>query len=255
MTSLKTNILFLGNPGKGKSTLLNGLIGRTVFKSGFSQFGGLTYKLHKQEVNGVMYMDTPGLDDADQEMKKKAADAVTESLKANGIYKVFFIITLESGRFDPRDSTLISVILDHAPDITKYGLIINKVSPAMRSKLDVDKFIRSWAGQGFTRLPADCLLIDDKAQLKDLEDILPGEDLRDELEQFVAGFEGMKVEAARVSTISPNDFEDKLKELTAVIQELKKNNEAMERRIVQLQNELAARPPPPPRRKKKCCVM
>ena len=125
---MTTNILFLGNPGKGKSTLLNGLIGRTVFKSGFSQFSGLTYELKKEVVDGVNYMDTPGLDDVNEEMKKNAADAVTQSLKQNGVYKIFFVITLESGRFDTRDSTLINLILEHAPDISKYGLIINKVS-------------------------------------------------------------------------------------------------------------------------------
>ena len=63
---MKTHILLMGNPGKGKSTLLNGLIGKVTFKSGFAQFGGLTYELAKHEVDGVMYMDTPGLDDADQ---------------------------------------------------------------------------------------------------------------------------------------------------------------------------------------------
>ena len=63
----------------------------------------------------------------EKEKKKKAANAVTEALKQNGIYKIFFVITLEAGRFDPRDSSLISVVLEHAPDIRNYGLIINKV--------------------------------------------------------------------------------------------------------------------------------
>ena len=40
-----TNFLLIGNPGTGKRTILNGLIGRLAFKSG-------------------QYMDTPGLSDA-----------------------------------------------------------------------------------------------------------------------------------------------------------------------------------------------
>ena len=82
-----TNILFLGNPGKGKSTLLNGLMGKVGFKSGVAMFGGLTYELSKTEVDGVVYMDTPGLADADQAMREKAAKAVTLALKQSGTYK------------------------------------------------------------------------------------------------------------------------------------------------------------------------
>ena len=37
---LPMNILLLGNPGKGKSTLLNGLMGEAKFKSGISYFQG-----------------------------------------------------------------------------------------------------------------------------------------------------------------------------------------------------------------------
>lgn len=38
----RQHILFVGNPGTGKSTLLNSLVGSAVFKSGVSFGGGLT---------------------------------------------------------------------------------------------------------------------------------------------------------------------------------------------------------------------
>ena len=39
-----TNFLLIGNPGTGKSTILNGLIGRLAFKSGVSYGSGMTYQ-------------------------------------------------------------------------------------------------------------------------------------------------------------------------------------------------------------------
>merc|ERR1719343_285614 len=39
------NFIVVGNPGVGKSTILNGLVGSAKFESGVSFFGGLTSKL------------------------------------------------------------------------------------------------------------------------------------------------------------------------------------------------------------------
>ncbi len=44
------NLLMIGNPGVGKSTILNGLIGEVRFHSGISVVKGLTQVLQKENV-------------------------------------------------------------------------------------------------------------------------------------------------------------------------------------------------------------
>ena len=118
--------LFIGNPGAGKSTLANCIAGRVLFKSGLSFGSGKTYKLGKEKHDGIMYLDTPGL--ADIKMRQAAASAITEALRENGSYQIFFVMTLSAGRLRPEDLTTISLVLLNAPDISQFSVIINKLN-------------------------------------------------------------------------------------------------------------------------------
>ena len=63
------NILVVGNPGAGKSTILNTLLQKAQFKSGASLGVGLTFRFDKFQENGITYMDTPGLCDRVEQMR------------------------------------------------------------------------------------------------------------------------------------------------------------------------------------------
>ena len=96
MKSAEEYVLFVGNPGGGKSTLLNSLLGKLHFKSGVSFGQGLTTLFDSSVQDGVTFCDTPGL--LDTALRQQAAEEITKALKQDGVYRIFFVVTLEAGR-------------------------------------------------------------------------------------------------------------------------------------------------------------
>lgn len=86
----------------------------------------MTFKFDKRKVGNVTFMDTPGLDDI--KMRKQAALAISEALRQDGVYQVVFIVTLEAGRVRPADVCVINLVLESAPEVTKYSVVFNKLS-------------------------------------------------------------------------------------------------------------------------------
>ena len=111
------NLMFIGNPGSVKSTTCNAILGQVAFNSGLHTTGLTTESSqHPWEHEGVMHAitDTPGL--ADVNMRKEAAEEISKALKGDIIYKIFFVVTLESGRVRPADLITIDLVLDCLPD-------------------------------------------------------------------------------------------------------------------------------------------
>ncbi len=120
-------ILLIGNPGVGKSTLINSLIGQRVTESGISPGMGLTQYSQAFPYRGRLYIDTPGL--ADKQIGTLAAQEIEKALKMDGDYRIFFIITLSSGRVRPEDINTITRVMDAVKNNEKsFNVIVNQIS-------------------------------------------------------------------------------------------------------------------------------
>lgn len=125
------HIIVVGDPGTGKSLILNSLYGSTVFCSGMAVVRGLTQSLQTVEAGGVRYSDTPGLDDV--ESKEAAAAAIEDAIRHGGAAKMLFVLTAESGRVRGSSLATIRIVLSALsnggiPVSGKYSVVMNKMT-------------------------------------------------------------------------------------------------------------------------------
>ena len=112
---------------------------KLLFKSGIIFGRSMTDELDmKENHDGIIYLDTPGL--ACSKLRKQAADAITKALKQGGTYQIFFVITIGSAMLRQEDVRAMKLVLESAPDIKHFGLIINKLSKKAHSILSSNNF-------------------------------------------------------------------------------------------------------------------
>lgn len=123
------HLIFAGNPGAGKSTLANTVLGEPIFRSGVALGQGLTQVLDSHVMGDIKVSDTPGFDDIN--LRDRAASEISSGLSQGGQLRLIFVVTLEEGRVRRSDVATIATILDalenvHVDVNNKFSLIVNK---------------------------------------------------------------------------------------------------------------------------------
>jgi len=239
--------LMVGNPGTGKSIILNGLIGEVKFKSGFAATGaGVTTMLQIEDIPGKgTYMDTPGL--SDEKLRKIAAAQISQALKQDGFYRIFFVVTLEAGRVRPDDKATISLVLGALKDVPNlsYSIIINKLSKPAMDKIDYQMFTATL----MENLPVVTSSIYFMRKISEIEDEDQNPDgdaqeqklrytLPQELNTFIHQAPGMNIAKEHVQEVKPSQFDEmkaefgkRMEELKGNLDEQKKVNESLHSKI------------------------
>lgn len=151
------HVIALGNPGAGKSSFLNSILGECVFKSGYSYGSGMTTILQTITRQGVSFSDTPGLSDINT--RKIAAQEITKALKVNGLTLLAFVVTLEAGRIRPDDIATAKTILEAIEPCllqdSSYCVIINKMKKRDINDENILHIIKNCFDSEFTVKPSE----------------------------------------------------------------------------------------------------
>ena len=229
-----TDTIAFGNPGSGKSTILNSLAGEARFKSGLKIGTGLTSQLGEWSNKNGRFLDTPGLADADEKLRAVASKAIVEGLKKGDYYKIIFVVTELNGRVRQEDVTTMKLILEAAPDIGEnYGVIINMISKKSLKKFKENgEFQNEFLNILFVGIPENrrcsynrVLFLGKVPELEDKDDVLADSEktLRSEkmtLNHFVMSVvPTVRIKKENVKDVKFQDFSEINRDLEAMAKE------------------------------------
>ncbi|KAG0310540.1 hypothetical protein BGZ99_000326 [Dissophora globulifera] len=221
----KVAVLFIGNTGSGKSALLSQIGGD--FASGVAFRRGFTRGILEQNItlNGksAVLMDAPGLFEPEQDATHNNAKMLTEALKRNYDFKLFFVLKADNRGPPNNELILMSKVNEcvhqaQAETRIKFTAIINqimddKVYNLYRDHVAHDKFRSLFTGMKIPGCKFNDIHIENvimlrfdekKIRLKQFgPEILPGITVQKAIPVFVR--KDISVTAEDIKNVNKND--------------------------------------------------
>jgi GTP-binding protein EngB required for normal cell division len=234
MKKMNDNIIFVGNPGSGKSTLLNGLLGRVEFLSGVSKDGlGITYNLQIVKDSGKTYIDTPGLYCI--ENKKHAGKQIKKALESEGEFRIYFVITLESGRVRTTDLSTIETVLEAIKTDISYNIIINKCSkPVINNKDNYVNILKKVTSE-FPKKPSNFYFFENLKDIEDEDDKLIK--LNTEFTEFIENSDKYEIKCNEVGDLKLEKMEQLIERFEIMMKNFDEDKKKLEEEKKKLQEE------------------
>jgi len=235
----KDYVIFVGNPGTGKSTWLNMFCREAKFKSGYSLNGnGITTKLQLATVGNTVYGDTPGLDD--MKSREEAAREISQALRQDGRYKLIFFVTLTNGRVRSMDATMIKVILNAIEVPVPFAIVINMVSKKkVRAYEQNPENLNCVVASLLSLAPRSTVyfhILSKQEELTDEDNVVPPIDPN--FVDFIERIPFHEVKPDQVKDIEWRDYEKVMDEQAKMINELQGNTEKVQKALDAMQKRL-----------------
>lgn len=146
-----TSVVFIENPGVGKSTLHNAL--GATFRNGFSPVRGMSIGKPQRVVCGgrnLLLVDVPGIGDHGTAESKATGESglnynlriLRDRLNDGGTYVVFFVVEPHpDGTIQNRDLALMKLILGNLDEEPQIGVIMTLIRQGCFDTVAVPKFM------------------------------------------------------------------------------------------------------------------
>lgn len=232
----KPYIILVGNPGVGKSTILNSLTNEptAIFEAGVSWGTGLTTAIQLYETDAYFLGDTPGLSDI--ETREQAAREISSLLRKATYLKLIFVVTLEAGRVKPDDLTTMNLILesiDIGDTTNKFAIIVNKIPHNTYQEILRSEEIQTKLCSALTikHKTARILILQKKNELEDARNVVTAPD--PEIYKLLLSSEPVKVNEVRdINVANADEMVDSFREQIRLI------NEAKDAELARMKEEL-----------------
>mmetsp|Transcript_81638 Transcript_81638/g.149145 ORF Transcript_81638/g.149145 Transcript_81638/m.149145 type:complete len:824 (+) Transcript_81638:112-2583(+) len=225
-TGLENYYLFIGNPGAGKSALINAFLGKLEFASRH-RARGVTEILQSAISPAGIFLDTPGLND--EKKRKEAAKAISEALQKEGFHRLFFVLDCSGGRADPGDKALINLVIQACKKVEgfRYSVIFNKVKAKTiarhRSDKEEDKE-RSLEWQtdmfsGLDKLPTTYTFAIRREELDEEDDVLF--EMPEDLRQWITDAPQVLIRREKADALEEKNYENMIQMFAKKIEDIR----------------------------------